>query len=48
MEIKFLGHSCFRIRGKTAVIVTDPYDPYLGFKLPKIAANIATISHEHK
>ncbi len=48
MEIKFLGHSCFRIRGKSAVIVTDPYDPYIGFKLPKLTADIATISHNHK
>jgi L-ascorbate metabolism protein UlaG (beta-lactamase superfamily) len=48
MEIKFFGHACFRLRGKSAVILTDPYDPYIGFKLPKIAADLVTISHEHK
>lgn len=48
MEIKFLGHACFRIRGKAVVVLTDPYDPYLGFKLPKIQADIITISHDHK
>lgn len=48
MEISFLGHSCFRIRGKEAVLVTDPFDPYIGFKLPKISADIITISHDHK
>lgn len=48
MEINFLGHSCFRIRGKEASLVTDPFDPYIGFKLPKISADIVTISHDHK
>lgn len=48
MEINFLGHSCFRIRGKEAVLVTDPFDPYIGFKLPKVAADIVTISHGHQ
>lgn len=48
MEINFLGHSCFRIRGKEAILVTDPFDPYIGFKLPKISADIVTISHDHK
>lgn len=48
MEIIFLGHSCFRIRGKTAVLVTDPFESYIGFKLPKISADIVTISHDHR
>lgn len=48
MEIRFLGHACFRLRGKSAVVVTDPYDPDLGFRLPKLAADIVTISHEHQ
>lgn len=49
MEIKYLGHSSFLIRTKTARIVTDPFDPkVVGLKLPKTEADIVTISHHHK
>lgn len=44
-----MGHSSFRIRGKNAVVVTDPYDAAgVGFKFPKgIEADIVTVSHNH-
>lgn len=48
MEITYLGHSSFRIKGKQLIIVTDPYDEYVGFKMPKVSADIITISHHHK
>lgn len=49
VEVAYLGHSCFRIKGKTTVIVCDPYDPYLGFKMPSLVeGDIVTVSHEHK
>jgi len=49
MEIKYLGHSSFLIKTKTAKIVTDPFDPgMVGIKFPKTEANIVTISHNHK
>lgn len=49
MEIKYLGHSSFFIKTKTAKIVTDPYDPgMVGLKFPKTEADIVTISHGHK
>lgn len=47
MEIAWLGHSCFRLKGKGATLVTDPYDPTLGYKLGKVSANIVTVSHQH-
>lgn len=47
MDITWLGHSCFRIKGKAATIVTDPCDETSGYRLNKLAANIVTISHEH-
>jgi L-ascorbate metabolism protein UlaG (beta-lactamase superfamily) len=47
MEIVWLGHSCFRIKGKEATIVTDPYDKTLGYPMRKPTANIVTISHSH-
>jgi len=42
-----LGHSCFRIKGSQAVIITDPFPPDLGYSLGKPDANIVTVSHQH-
>ncbi|MHB8105047.1 MAG: MBL fold metallo-hydrolase [Dehalococcoidales bacterium] len=47
MDITWLGHSCFRIRGNQAVIITDPFPPGLGYTLGKQTADIVTISHPH-
>lgn len=47
VEITWLGHSCFRIKGSQAVIITDPYPPDLGYSLGKPAARIVTVSHQH-
>lgn len=49
MEITYLGHSSFRLKGKNATVVTDPYESSMvGLKFPKITADIVTISHAHK
>jgi len=47
MEIKYHGHSCFEIKNKNITIITDPYSDEIGLKLPKLKANIVTISHAH-
>ena len=49
MDITYLGHSSFRIKGKNAVVVTDPYSlEKSGIKFPKhVAADIVTVSHDH-
>ncbi len=47
MEITWLGHSCFRIKGKEAAVVTDPYEKNIGYSLGRPAANIVTVSHGH-
>ncbi len=48
MEISFLGHSSFKIKGKDVTVVTDPFDPKeTGFEFPKVEADIVTVSHEH-
>ena len=47
MEISWLGHSCFRIRGTQATVITDPYSPNLGYALGKPKARIVTVSHQH-
>ncbi len=47
MDINWLGHSCFRIKGKQATVITDPCPPDLGYSLGKPTANIVTVSHQH-
>ena len=47
MEITWLGHSCFRIKGKDAIVITDPCHPSLGYTLGKLDADIVTLSHFH-
>jgi len=49
MEITFLGHSCFRIKGKKNIIITDPFaEGMVGFKMPRVTADIITVSHQHQ
>ena len=47
MDINWLGHSCFRIRGRRVTIVSDPYSPDYGYSLGKPTAHIVTVSHGH-
>ncbi len=47
MDINWLGHSCFRIRGRQTTIITDPYSPDYGYSLGKPTARIVTVSHQH-
>jgi L-ascorbate metabolism protein UlaG (beta-lactamase superfamily) len=47
MEITWLGHSCFLIRGKEETIITDPCHPDLGYRLGEPKADIVTLSHSH-
>jgi len=47
MEITWLGHSCFLIRGKGKTIITDPCHPDLGYRLGEPEADIVTLSHFH-
>ena len=49
MEIQYLGHSSFRLKGKTGIVITDPYDPKMvGLKFSPGSADIVTVSHDHK
>jgi len=48
MEISYLGHSSFKIKGKSGSVVTDPFDPHqVGFKFSGVSADLVTISHDH-
>jgi L-ascorbate metabolism protein UlaG (beta-lactamase superfamily) len=48
LEISWFGHGCFRLRGRSAAVVTDPFPPGLGPKLPKLEAELVTVSHPHE
>ena len=48
MDITWLGHGCFRLRGRSAAVVTDPYPPSIGLKLSRLDADLVTVSHEHE
>lgn len=48
MDLYYLGHSCFKIKGKKTIVIIDPFDPkLLGLKFPPTETDIVTISHEH-
>jgi L-ascorbate metabolism protein UlaG (beta-lactamase superfamily) len=48
MEIFYLGHSSFKLRGKDKTLITDPFDPAMvGIDFPRNEADIVTISHNH-
>lgn len=57
MQITWVGHSCFKIQTKSknstlnpqeVTIITDPFDAsWTGTKMPKVQADIVTISHGH-
>ncbi|OGM12603.1 hypothetical protein A2V80_03465 [Candidatus Woesebacteria bacterium RBG_16_39_8b] len=49
MEITYLGHSCFRLKGKSAILVTDPFNPaVVGLPFKNITGDIITVSHQHE
>ncbi len=48
MDVTWLGHGCFRLRGRGAAVVTDPYPPSIGLKLQRLDGDLVTVSHEHE
>ncbi len=47
MEITLIGHSCFKIKGKSLSIVIDPYNPdTVGYKMPKVSADVVLLTHD--
>jgi L-ascorbate metabolism protein UlaG (beta-lactamase superfamily) len=48
LDVTWLGHGCFRLRGRSAAAVTDPYPPSIGLKLQRLDGNLVTVSHEHE
>ncbi|HUS62776.1 MAG TPA: MBL fold metallo-hydrolase, partial [Acidimicrobiales bacterium] len=46
MDMTWLGHACFRLRGREGIVLTDPPDPKSGHAIPKTEAHLVTISHD--
>lgn len=49
MDIYFYGQACFKLKGKTASIIIDPYKmEFTGLKLPRdLSADVAISTHDH-
>ena len=48
MIINFFGQACFRLQGDKSTLVTDPLDESCGLKIPRLSADIVTISNNQK
>jgi L-ascorbate metabolism protein UlaG (beta-lactamase superfamily) len=49
MDITYLGHSSFKIKTKSATVITDPFDPKMvGLKYGGVEGEIVTVSHSHQ
>lgn len=47
MDITWFGQSCFRLKSRSLAVITDPYSPEIGLRVPRQAATLVTISHDH-
>lgn len=51
MDIYWYGQACFKVKGKTASFLIDPYDPdMMGFKAPKpseMEVDVVLKTHDH-
>lgn len=49
VDIAWYGQACFRVKGKNATVVFDPYESeFTGLSPLKIDADIVCVSHDHK
>ncbi len=46
-DVQYLGHSCFRLRGRDGIVLCDPYSRTIGIDLGRPSAHIVTVSHNH-
>jgi L-ascorbate metabolism protein UlaG (beta-lactamase superfamily) len=47
MIIQWFGQACFKIEGQNCILVTDPFTEDCGLKLPRLASDLVTVSHQH-
>lgn len=49
MQITYLGHASFKLKGKIGTVVTDPFaQNSVGFAFPTTSADVVTVSHQHE
>ncbi|OGE19330.1 hypothetical protein A3J19_03705 [Candidatus Daviesbacteria bacterium RIFCSPLOWO2_02_FULL_41_8] len=50
MDIYWYGQACFKLKGKNASVVIDPYDPdFTGLRPPKdLSADVVLKTHDHQ
>jgi L-ascorbate metabolism protein UlaG (beta-lactamase superfamily) len=47
LDITWYGHSCFRITERNRIsVVTDPFSEHIGLPVPRLKADVVTISHD--
>ncbi|NPA92032.1 MAG: MBL fold metallo-hydrolase [Chloroflexi bacterium] len=46
MELTWYGLATFRISDRRLKVVTDPYGPEVGLSLPRLRADVVTVSHD--
>ena len=47
MELSWIGHSCFRLRGRDATVLTDPFARASGYAMRGVTADVVTVSNTH-
>jgi L-ascorbate metabolism protein UlaG (beta-lactamase superfamily) len=47
VELSWVGHSCFRLRGRQATVITDPCARESGYSMGRVAAQVVTVSNPH-
>lgn len=47
MNIYWYGQSFFKFEGDKSTLVADPFDNSYGLKIPRLTADIVTVSHDH-
>lgn len=49
VDIWWYGQACFRIKGKSASVVVDPYDPgFTGLSKLKVEGEVVCVTHTHQ
>ncbi|MFV9503112.1 MAG: MBL fold metallo-hydrolase [Oscillochloridaceae bacterium umkhey_bin13] len=46
-DVQYLGHACFRLRGREGIVICDPFSRSVGLDLGRPTAHIVTVSHDH-
>ncbi|GAB4311904.1 MBL fold metallo-hydrolase [Pseudothermotoga elfii] len=47
MRITWFGHACFLIDTGKTLILTDPFDSSVGYRVPDVTVDLITESHQH-